>query len=245
MSGVRIGVAGSAGRMGTTVARLLAEAGRQPTLSFEKDDAPDLSQADVIIDFTTGEASAKLANACARAGKVALVIGSTGFDATSEALIADAARAIPIVKSGNYSLGVNVMLGLVAQAAERLAAADYDIEIFEAHHKRKIDAPSGTALMLGEAVAAARGTTLADAAVRVRDGITGPREQGSIGFSVMRGGGIVGEHSLVFAAEDEVITLSHSARERSLFARGAIAAAQWVANKPPGLYSMQDVLGFK
>jgi 4-hydroxy-tetrahydrodipicolinate reductase len=245
MSGVRIGVAGCQGRMGATVMRLLTEAARPATLGFEKDDLPDLSQADVIIDFTTGEASAKLANACANAGGLALVIGSTGFDATSEALIADAARAIPIVKSGNCSLGVNVMLGLAAQAAERLSAADYDIEVFEAHHKRKIDAPSGTALMLGEAVAAARGTSLAEAAVRVRDGITGPRPEGSIGFSVMRGGGIVGEHSLVFAAEDEIITLSHSARERSLFARGAIAAAQWVVNKPPGLYSMQDVLGFR
>ena len=246
MSTVRIGVAGCQGRMGTTVTRLLVEAGAPATLGFEKDDRPDLSLADVIIDFTTGEASAKLANACAHAGgKVALVIGSTGFDATSEALIADAARAIPIVKSGNYSLGVNVLQGLAAQAAQRLSALDYDIEIFEAHHKRKIDAPSGTALMLGEAVAAARGVKLADAAVRVRDGITGPREPGSIGFSVLRGGGIVGEHSLVFAAEDEIITLSHSARERSLFARGAIAAARWVVGRPPGLYSMQDVLGFK
>jgi 4-hydroxy-tetrahydrodipicolinate reductase len=245
MSTVRIGVAGCQGRMGSTVSRLLLEAGRPATLSFEKDDRPDLALADVVIDFTTGEASARLANACARARGPAMVIGSTGFDATSEALIADAARAIPIVKSGNFSLGVNVMLGLAAQAAERLAAADYDIEVFEAHHRRKIDAPSGTALMLGEAVAAARGVKLADAAVRARDGITGPRQEGSIGFSVMRGGGIVGEHSLVFAAEDEIITLSHSARERSLFARGAIAAAAWVAARPPGLYSMQDVLGFR
>jgi 4-hydroxy-tetrahydrodipicolinate reductase len=232
--------------MGSTVSRLLQEAGAPATLAFEKDDAPDLSQADVVIDFTTGEASARLANACANAGrKVAMVIGSTGFDPVSEALIRDAANAIPIVKSGNFSLGVNVLLGLAAQAARLLPAADYDIEVFEAHHRRKVDSPSGTALMLGEAAAEGRGVALTDHSVRARDGLNGPRREGDIGFSVMRGGGIVGEHSLVFAAEDEIITLSHSARERSLFARGAIAAANWVAGRPPGLYSMQDVLGFR
>jgi 4-hydroxy-tetrahydrodipicolinate reductase len=231
--------------MGSTVTRLLDDAGAPATLAFEKDEAPDLSLADVIIDFTSGDASAKLANACAQGRAPALVIGSTGFDDTSEALIRDAARAIPIVKSGNYSLGVNVLLGLAAEAAKRLSAADYDIEVFEAHHRRKVDAPSGTALMLGEVAAHARGTTLTQSGVRVRDGITGAREQGSIGFSVMRGGGIVGEHSLVFAAEDEIVTLSHSARDRSLFARGALAAARWVVGRPPGLYTMQDVLGFK
>ena len=129
------------------------------------------------------------------------------------------------------------------QAARALPAADYDIEVFEAHHRRKIDAPSGTALMLGQAAADGRGIDLDSLAERGRDGITGARGQGAIGFSVMRGGGIVGEHSVIFAAEDEIVTLSHSARDRSLFARGALAAAAWVKGRPPGLYDMMDVLG--
>jgi 4-hydroxy-tetrahydrodipicolinate reductase len=155
-----------------------------------------------------------------------------------------AAQAIPIVRSGNFSLGVNVLAGLVEQAARRLGPKDWDIEVFEAHHRRKVDAPSGTGLMLGEAAARGRRVRLADAQVRARDGITGERADGVIGFSVMRAGGIVGEHSVVFAAEDEILTFSHSARDRSLFARGAIEAARWVAGRPAGLYSMMDVLGF-
>jgi 4-hydroxy-tetrahydrodipicolinate reductase len=135
-------------------------------------------------------------------------------------------------------------LGLVRQAARALPAQTYDIEIAEAHHRRKIDAPSGTALMLGQAAADGRGVTLDREAIRARDGITGPRPLGAIGFSVVRGGGIVGEHSVLFAAEDELLTLSHSARDRGLFARGAVEAALWVATRPPGLYDMQDVLGF-
>jgi 4-hydroxy-tetrahydrodipicolinate reductase len=149
------------------------------------------------------------------------------------------------VRSGNFSLGVNLLLGLVDQMARRLGPEDWDIELFEAHHRRKVDAPSGTALMLGEAAARARGVDLAKVAERGRDGLTGARAAGAIGFSVMRGGGLVGEHSISFIADDEVVTLSHSARDRSLFARGALAAALWVAGKPPGLYDMQDVLGFK
>ena len=137
------------------------------------------------------------------------------------------------------------MLGLVEKGAAALAAADYDIEVFEAHHRRKVDAPSGTALMLGAAAARGRGAELADIEVRARDGLTGPRELGTIGFSVLRGGGIVGEHSVTFAAEDEILTLSHSARDRGLFTRGALAAAAWVAGRPPGLYDMQHVLGFR
>jgi len=133
----------------------------------------------------------------------------------------------------------------VQQAARKLSARDWDVEVFEAHHRRKVDAPSGTALMLGEAAARGRQSELAALQVRGRDGVTGPRPDGAIGFSVMRGGGIVGEHSVVFAAEEEVLTLSHSARDRGLFARGAVAAALWVAGKPPGLYDMMDVLGFR
>ncbi|HYD43839.1 MAG TPA: 4-hydroxy-tetrahydrodipicolinate reductase, partial [Phenylobacterium sp.] len=154
-------------------------------------------------------------------------------------------RRIPIVYSRNYSLGVNLLMGLVEQAARALSAGSYDIEVAEAHHRRKVDAPSGTALMLGEAAARGRGVTLADVAQRGRDGITGARRVGDIGFSVVRGGGIFGEHQVLFAAEDEVLSLTHTALSRGLFARGALEAARWVKGRPPGLYDMQDVLGLK
>jgi len=204
----------------------------------------DLAHVDVVIDFTSPEASVALATLCAANGGPALVLGATGFTPAQDAEIAAAAQTIAIVRSGNFSLGVNVLLGLVRQAARALPAQTYDIEITEAHHRRKVDAPSGTALMLGEAAAQARGVALDVEAIRARDGITGPRPVGGIGFSVVRGGGIVGEHSVLFAAEDELLTLSHSARDRGLFARGAVEAALWVATQPPGLYDMQDVLGF-
>lgn len=203
-----------------------------------------LAAADVVIDFTTAAASAALATACAERGGPALVIGSTGFDESQLAAIAAASSEIAIVRAANFSLGVNMLMGLVEQAARALGPEAYDIEIFEAHHRRKVDAPSGTALMLGEAAAAGRGVLLAKVAQRARDGITGPRPVGEIGFSVLRGGGIVGDHSVTFAAEDEILTLAHSARDRSLFARGAVVAARWVAGRPPGQYDMRDVLGF-
>ena len=203
-----------------------------------------LAACDVVIDFTTGAASAALAERCAERGGPGLVIGSTGMTDDELARVAAAARRAPIVRDANYSLGVNMLMGLVEQAARALPAQDYDVEIYEAHHRRKVDAPSGTALKLGEAAAAGRGVGLADVARRVRDGITGPRPAGEIGFSVVRGGGIVGDHSVIFAAEDEVLTLSHSGRDRALFARGAVAAARWLAGRPPGLYGMRDVLGF-
>ena len=202
-----------------------------------------LGACDVIVDFTTLQASAELARACAARGGPALVIGATGFSEADERVIAEAANKIAIVRSRNFSLGVNLMMGLVEQAARALKA-EWDIEVFEAHHRRKVDAPSGTAMMLGEAAARGRGIDLAEHAERARDGVNGPREPGAIGFSVMRGGGIVGEHSVSFNAEDEIFTLSHSARNRSLFARGAVEAAVWAAGRPPGLYDMMDVLGF-
>jgi 4-hydroxy-tetrahydrodipicolinate reductase len=204
-----------------------------------------MQSCDVIVDFTSGAASAELATLAARHGGPALVIGSTGFDAEQEAAIAAASARVAIVKSGNFSLGVNVLLGVVAQAARALPASAYDIEILEAHHRRKVDAPSGTALMLGAAAAGGRGQTLAALRTPAREGVTGPRAQGSIGFAATRGGGIVGEHSVIFAAEDEILTLSHSARDRGLFARGAVEAAVWLVDRPAGLYDMQDVLGFK
>jgi 4-hydroxy-tetrahydrodipicolinate reductase len=202
-----------------------------------------LAAADVVIDFTNAQASAALAAACAARGGPALVIGSTGFDEAQLAAIGEASKAVAIVRAGNFSLGVNMLMGLVEQAARRLGPDAYDIEIFEAHHRRKVDAPSGTALMLGEAAARGRDVDLAKVARRTRDGITGPRPAGEIGFSVMRGGGLIGEHSVTFAADDEILTLSHSARDRGLFARGAVVAARWVAGRPPGQYDMRDVLG--
>jgi 4-hydroxy-tetrahydrodipicolinate reductase len=215
-------------------------------LRFDRsDEDPDLGRCDVVIDFSTADASAALAARAAEAGRPALVIGSTGFDASQRAAIERAAEHIPIVLSGNFSLGVNVLLGLVRQAARALGPDSFDIEVFEAHHKRKIDAPSGTALMLGEAAAQGRGSTLTELRAPAHAGVGEPRETGTIGFSVLRGGGIVGEHTVVFAGEDEILTLSHSARDRSLFARGAVEAALWVAGRTPGLYDMQDVLGFK
>jgi 4-hydroxy-tetrahydrodipicolinate reductase len=206
--------------------------------------AEALGAADVVIDFSTAAASAGLAAAAAARGGPALVIGSTGFTEAQLAGLEAAAARIAIVRAGNFALGVNVLVGLVVQAARILPPETFDIEVFEAHHARKVDAPSGTALMLGEAAAAGRDVELRAVARRGRDGITGPRPVGEIGFSVMRAGGIVGEHAVVFAGEEELLTLSHSARDRGLFARGAVAAARWAAGRPPGGYDMQDVLGF-
>lgn len=251
---LKLGVAGALGRMGRQV-QAMAE-GREDMVIAARFDregavgeglvsrAEALAACDVIIDFSLASAAASLALEAAKAGRCRLVIGATGFTPEEEAAVAEAAQSVAILKSGNFSLGLNVLLGLVRQAAAALPAADFDLEVFEAHHKRKVDAPSGTALMLGAAGAQGRGQDLDKVAVRVRDGVTGPREAGSIGFSVLRGGGIVGEHSVVLAGEEEILTLSHSARDRALFARGAVAAAAWIAAKPPGLYSMQDVLGF-
>jgi 4-hydroxy-tetrahydrodipicolinate reductase len=257
---IRIAVAGALGRMGRVVASLVqGRADLELTALFDRPEAAGqaveggvlaaaaeaLGRCDVVVDFSAGQASAALARLAAERGGPALVIGSTGFSREDEAAVAEASGRIAIVKSGNFSLGVNLLLGLVRQAARALPAADYDVEVFEAHHRRKIDAPSGTALMLGDAAAKGRGVELAAVSERGRDGVTGARAPGAIGFSVMRGGGIVGEHSVVFAAEDELVTLSHSARDRSLFARGALEAARWVKGRPPGLYDMQDVLGLK
>ena len=251
---VTIALAGALGRMGQALAKTLD--GRSDAVVSARFDRPGatgdglverdeaLKGADVAIDFTIPEASVALAEASAANGGPALVIGSTGFSDDQNARIAAAATKVAIVKSGNYSLGVNMLMGLVRQAAAALPASEWDVEVFEAHHKRKIDAPSGTALMLGQAAADGRGVDLGEVSDRGRDGVTGPRTEGAIGFSVVRGGGIIGEHSVIFAGEEEVLTLSHSATDRGLFARGAVAAALWVKDQPPGLYDMQDVLGF-
>jgi 4-hydroxy-tetrahydrodipicolinate reductase len=256
---IKIGVSGAMGRMGGVIAEAVSA---RPDLElaalFDRAEfdgqsahgrpltsrAEAIKACDVIIDFSTPAASVELARLCAGHGRPALVIAATGLSQQETRAIDEAAKVIPLVRSANLSLGVNLMLGLVRQAAKALRAEDWDIEISEAHHHRKVDAPSGTALMLGEAAANGRGVSLAEVSERGRDGLTGPRSPGAIGFSVVRGGGIVGEHAAMFIAEDEIITFAHSARDRSLFARGALAAAVWLAGQPPGLYDMMDVLGF-
>lgn len=249
MSTTRFAINGAKGRMGQAIACVLEAAGHTISARFDKGDAFDLSASDVVIDFSTPEATLQLAQACAAEGErqgvpIVQVIGATGFTAEQDESLKPFAEKVVLLKSGNYSLGVNLMIGLLKQASARLSAGDWDIEVTEAHHKRKVDAPSGTALMLGAAAAEGRGVDLNDVKVSGRDGITGARRAGDIGFSVIRGGGIIGEHSVLFASEDELITFSHSARDRTLFARGAIQAGLWGRTQTPGIYDMQDVLGF-
>ncbi len=175
--------------------------------------------------------------------RIVHVIGTTGCTSEDDAKIAAAARHAVVIKSGNMSLGVNLLAVLVKQAARALGADDFDIEILEMHHKHKVDAPSGTALLLGEAAAEGRDIGLGQHSVRVRDGHTGARENGTIGFAALRGGSVVGDHSVILAGQGERITLSHHAEDRTIFARGAVKAALWGRGRKPGLYSMADVLG--
>ena len=241
-----VGIAGARGRMGRTVDQVLDGRGDVVVAArFDWGETPDLSLCDVVIDFSTPDASIALARLAAERGGPALVIGSTGFSPEQEAELMAASEKVAIVRSGNFSLGVNILIGLVEHAAQRLDPRDWDIEVIEAHHRLKVDAPSGTALMLGEAAADGRGHDLADVRSAPYDGITGEREPGKIGFSSIRAGGIVGEHTVLFASSSETLSLSHSAIDRSLFAKGAVAAAAWVRTRRPGLYDMQDVLGFR
>ncbi len=201
-----------------------------------------LAGAEAIIDFTAPANSVALAREAAARGLVH-IIGTTGCSEADDAAIAEAARSgARIVKAGNFSLGVNLLLGLVRQAAAALPG--FDIEILEMHHNKKVDAPSGTALMLGEAAAEGRNVDLGSHSVRVRDGHTGPREAGSIGFATLRGGNVIGEHRVILAGPSERIELNHIADNRALFADGAVRAALWARDQRPGLYSMADVLGF-
>jgi 4-hydroxy-tetrahydrodipicolinate reductase len=265
MSGIKIVVAGASGRMGRTLLRIISEtegcvvagaleapghgdlgqdAGTLAGLAangvpLSSDPAAAFAKADAYVDFTAPKVSVALAALAAEA-KIVAVIGSTGFSAADDARIRAAAEKTVIVKSGNMSRGVSLLAALVKQAARTL---DFDIEILEMHHAQKKDAPSGTALLLGEAAAQARGQQLSDVAVRGRDGMTGPRPQGAIGFAALRGGSVVGEHQVIFAGQGERLILSHSAEDRSIFARGAVAAALWGQGKKPGLYTMADVLG--
>lgn len=200
-----------------------------------------LGAADVIIDFTAPAATIAFAKAAAQAG-VAHVIGTTGMNADEIAQLPDPSQGAVIVRAGNMSLGVNLLVQLTQKVAAALDE-DYDIEVIEAHHNQKVDAPSGTALMLGQAAAEGRGVVLEDVSDRGRDGITGARKRGDIGFAAIRGGDIIGEHDVMFAASGERITLRHVASDRSVFARGALKAALWSKGKSPGHYDMLDVLG--
>lgn len=201
-----------------------------------------IADADAIIDFSAPAASVQLAGLATRFGLVH-VIGTTGCSEDDDKAFLAAARAgARVVKSGNFSLGVNLLAGLVRKAAAVLGE-DFDIEVLEMHHNRKVDAPSGTALLLGEAAAEGRQVRLAARAVKARDGHTGARKPGDIGFATLRGGTVVGEHTVMFAGEGERIELSHRAENRTIFASGAARAALWAADKRPGLYSMADVLG--
>jgi 4-hydroxy-tetrahydrodipicolinate reductase len=207
------------------------------------DVAPLLARADALIEFTLPAATLALAELTAAAG-IVHVIGTTGHSAEEEAVIAKAATRAPIVKSGNMSLGVNLLAALVKRVAQTLGD-EYDVEILEMHHNKKIDAPSGTALMLGRAAATGRGIDLAQHSVRGRDGMTGARCPGDIGFASLRGGSVVGDHSVIFAGPAERIELTHRAEDRMIFARGALHAALWARGKKPGLYSMADVLSLR
>jgi 4-hydroxy-tetrahydrodipicolinate reductase len=202
-----------------------------------------LNQFDVLIDFTAIDATLASLSLC-REARRAMVIGTTGFTATQKAQLVKAAEVIPIVFAPNMSIGVNVLLGVLAQTAQLLGEG-YDVEIIEAHHRHKVDAPSGTALRLGEAVAAAYGRTLSEVAVYGREGHTGVRDAQTIGFATVRGGDVVGDHTVLFAGIGERIELTHKASSRMTFAQGAVRAAIWLKNQPPGLYDMQDVLGLK
>jgi len=246
---LRIAVAGASGRMGRMLieavsaaddCRLAAALGRTSSGDITSDLDAGLANADVLIDFTRPEATLTHLAAC-RAHGVKMVIGTTGFSDAQKALIAAHAQHIAIVLAPNMSVGVNVVLRLLDTAARALAEG-YDIEIVEAHHRHKVDAPSGTALAMGEVVAAALGRDLQQCAVYGREGITGERDPSTIGFATVRGGDIVGDHTVLFAGTGERIEISHKASSRATFAQGALRAARFLAGKPSGLFDMSDVL---
>ncbi|QNE05750.1 4-hydroxy-tetrahydrodipicolinate reductase [Croceicoccus marinus] len=238
-----IGIVGSAGRMGQALAAAIDEAGETRAGGADRgDDVGALAgKADALVDFSTPAALADTLEACVKAG-IPLLIGTTGLSADNHAAIDAAARTIPVLQTGNTSLGVTMLAALVEQAAARLGD-DWDIEIVEMHHRMKVDAPSGTAILLGEAAARGRGIDLAAHTESGRDGHTGARATGAIGFAVLRGGTVAGEHSVILAGEQERITISHSAENRAIFARGAVKGARWLIGQGAGRYTMNDVLG--
>jgi 4-hydroxy-tetrahydrodipicolinate reductase len=263
---MKVAVMGVAGRMGQELVRAAHAAGCSIVGGIEREGSPAIgsdvgtvagigplgvavtsdaldviSRCEGILDFTSPKATVEFAGLAANARAVH-VIGTTGLTSADEAQIAAAARHAPIIKAGNMSLGVNLLVALTRRVAEALDE-DFDIEIVEMHHRDKVDAPSGTALMLAAAAAEGRAIDLAQHSVRGRDGVTGPRRRGDIGFATLRGGSVVGEHKVIFAGAGERVELAHVASDRSVFARGAVKALQWGYGKAPGLYSMTDVLG--
>jgi 4-hydroxy-tetrahydrodipicolinate reductase len=266
---MKIAIAGASGRMGRVLTRIAHETdgleiagGLEPKgaasigadmgelagigalgVAISDDPLPLFTRIEGLIDFTVPKATLALAELSAQA-RIVHVIGTTGIDKAGDEKIKAAARHARIVKSGNMSLGVNLLAALVRKVAASLGE-DFDIEILEMHHKHKIDAPSGTALLLGHAAAEGRGIDLDRSSVRSRDGHTGARPKGHVGFATLRGGSVVGEHTVMFAGPDERIELTHKAASRDIFARGAVRAALWAKDKKPGLYSMADVLGLE
>jgi 4-hydroxy-tetrahydrodipicolinate reductase len=244
---LNIGIAGITGRMGVLLAEEVASSGFTLAGGISRAN-PDLASlapmADVVIDFTRADLAAGHAAILAAAG-TAWVLGTSGLSAADDAILAKAAKRIPIVYAANFAPGVNLVLALAERMAAALPSDAYDAEIVEMHHRQKVDAPSGTAMGLGRAVAAGRGVRLADVIESGRDGHTGPRKPGAIGFAALRGGQVVGEHTLLFAAADEHIALTHRAFNRRAYAKGALIAARWVAGRAPGLYDMMDVLGMR
>ena len=266
---MKLAIAGAAGRMGRVLTRIVHETegaevagGLEPKgsvhvgadmgtlagmgtlgITISEDPLALFTKIDGIIDFTVPKATLALAELSAQA-RIVHVIGTTGIDELGDAAIRAAARHARIVKSGNMSLGVNLLAAMVRKAAAALGE-DFDIEVLEMHHRHKIDAPSGTALLLGQAAAEGRGINLKSRSVRSRDGHTGARPVGDIGFASLRGGSVVGDHTVMFAGPAERIELSHKAESRDIFARGAVRAALWAMDKKPGFYAMTDVLGLE
>ncbi|WP_129790665.1 4-hydroxy-tetrahydrodipicolinate reductase [Sphingosinicella sp. CPCC 101087] len=242
----RIGILGASGRMGRAIAALLqasVEARLAGTVGRGEDPEPLAAGSDVLIDFT-GPDAIRIHLDAAVANRTPIVIGTTGLEPAHHQAIDLAARKIPVLQSANMSLGVNLLAFLVREAARRLDD-EWDIEILEMHHRHKVDAPSGTALLLGEAAAQGRGIALDGASDRGRDGLTGPREPGRVGFASLRGGSVAGDHMVVFAGDSERIELGHRAESREVFARGALQAAIWLHQQPHGRYDMTDLLGLK
>jgi 4-hydroxy-tetrahydrodipicolinate reductase len=254
---IRIGIAGITGRMGRLLVEEVGAAGAELSGGIGRPGSdkpapgdapllPDVSHlaaaSDCVVDFTNAATAQSYAAAMAGSGK-AWVLGSSGLSDVDEAAVVEAARRIPVVYASNFSAGVNLVLALAERMGAALPADAYDAEIMEMHHRQKVDAPSGTAIGIGRAVAKGRGVALSDVMESGRHGHTGARKTGAIGFAALRGGQVVGEHTLIFAAGTEHIALTHRAFDRRAFATGAVRAALWVTGKPPGLYSMMDVLG--
>jgi len=243
MAQLDFGVIGYKGRMGQALEAAIAEAGHTLCVGVDAGGnvGPLAGQCDVLVDFSAPDALAANLGAARVAGKPILV-GTTGLDEEHFVMLAEAAKAVPVLQSGNFSLGVTLMAHLVREAAARLGP-EWDIEVLEMHHRMKVDAPSGTARLLGEAAAEARGIALTDNMESGRHGMTGARAPGAIGFATLRGGTVAGEHSVIFAGPEERLTIAHSAENRMIFARGAVKAAAWLVGRPAGRYTMNDVLG--